>query len=84
MTLLNTTGQTVDLRGWRILDRDKNAMDLSGSITAGDTVRITLKPPVVLPNKGGQITLLNADGLRVDGVAYTERDASLPGFSIAF
>ncbi len=84
VTLLNTTGQTVDLRGWRILDRDKNAMDLSGSITAGDTVRITLKPPVVLPNKGGQITLLNADGLRVDGVAYTERDASLPGFSIAF
>jgi uncharacterized protein YukJ len=84
VTLLNATRQTVDLRGWRILDRDKNTMDLSGLISAGDAARITLIPPVVLPNKGGQITLLNRDGLRVDGVAYTERDASRPGFSIVF
>lgn len=84
VTLLNTTDQALNLQGWRILDRDKNAMDLSGSIGAGDTLRITLKPPVVLPNKGGQITLLNPDGLRVDGVTYTQQAASHPGFSIAF
>jgi len=84
VTLLNTTDGTVDLAGWKIVDRDRNAMGLSGSVPAGETVRITLAPPVMLPNKGGLITLLNPDGLRVDGVAYTAPDASLPGFSIVF
>ena len=84
VTLLNTTDRTVELAGWKILDRDKNAMGLSGSVPAGETVRVALAPPVVLPNRGGQITLLNPDGLRVDGVAYTGQDASLPGFSIVF
>jgi uncharacterized protein YukJ len=84
VTILNTTNETVDLAGWRLLDRDKNVMKLSGKLPAGDTVRITLKPPAVLPNKGGLITLLNAQGLRVDGVAYTAKQASLPGFSLKF
>lgn len=84
VTLLNVTSQPIDLTGWRLLDRDKHAMPLSGRVAPGDTVRITLKPPVVLPNKGGLITLINNDGLRVDGVTYTKADASLPGFSIKF
>ncbi|HEX3139961.1 MAG TPA: DUF2278 family protein, partial [Rhizobacter sp.] len=84
VTLLNVTSQSVDLSGWRLLDRDKNAMALEGHIAAGDTLRITLKPPVMLPNKGGLVTLLNADGLRVDGVNYTKAQASLPGFSVKF
>lgn len=84
VTLLNTTSQSIDLAGWHLLDRDKHAMPLSGILPAGETKRITLVPPVVLPNKGGLITLLNADGLRVDGVSYTKAQASLPGFSIKF
>jgi len=82
VTLLNTLPQPVDLAGWKLLDRDKNAMALQGSIAPGDTLRITLKPPVVLPNKGGLVTLLNAQGLRVDGVSYTQAQASNPGFSV--
>lgn len=84
VTLLNVTGQSVDLHGWRLLDGDKNAMELSGSIAAGDTMRIALKPPVVLQNHGGQVTVLNTEGLRVDGVAYGGQDAPPPGFSITF
>jgi uncharacterized protein YukJ len=84
VTLLNVTKSTIDLAGWKLLDRDKHPMSLAGSLAAGDTVRITLVPPVVLPNKGGLITLLNPDGLRVDGVTYTKAQASLPGFSIKF
>ena len=84
VTLLNATDERVGLDGWRLLDGAKNSMGLSGAIEAGDTLRITVKEPVVLSNKGGQITLLNADGLRVDGVAYTRQDASMPGFSLAF
>src|SRR5574340_243157 len=84
VTLLNTTSGAIDLDGWRLLDRDKHAMALSGSIGPGDTLRVSLTAPVVLPNTGGQITVLNADGLRVDGVSYTRIQASQPGFSIAF
>ena len=84
VTLLNVTAATIDLHGWALLDHDKHRMPLQGSIPAGDTLRITLVPPVVLPNKGGLITLLNDDGLRVDGVTYTKAQASLQGFSLKF
>ena len=84
VTLLNVTGQSIDLAGWSLLDRDKHPMKLSGMLGAGETVRITLKPPVVLPNQGGMITLLNRDGLRVDGVTYTAALASFPGRTIKF
>lgn len=84
VTLLNMTAQEIDLNGWKLLDRDKRAMPLGGTIAAGDTLRITLAAPVVLPNKGGLITLLNPDGLRVDGVSYTKEQAAHPGYSIKF
>lgn len=84
VTLLNVTSQAINLAGWKLLDRDKNAMPLSGVLPAGETLRVTLIPPAMLPNKGGLITLLNPDGLRVDGVTYTKAQASIPGFSIKF
>jgi len=84
VTLLNTTNQAIDLTNWQLADRDKNKMKLSGRLAAGETVRIRLAPPVMLPNKGGLITLLNADGLRVDGVTYTKEQARQPGFTIKF
>lgn len=84
VTVLNLTTQAVNLAGWKLLDRDKNAMPLTGTVNAGETLRITLKAPVVLPNKGGIITLLNPDGLKVDGVNYTKAQASNPGYSLKF
>jgi uncharacterized protein YukJ len=84
VTLLNTTNQAIDLRGWKISDRDKNKMTLSGSIPAGETLRVKLVPPVMLPNKGGIITVLNEAGLRVDGVSYTKAQANNPGWTIKF
>ena len=84
VTLLNMTSKAIDLDGWKIADRDKNKMALSGPLGAGETVRIALIPPVVLPNKGGIITLLDDDGLRVDGVTYTKEQASKPGWTIKF
>lgn len=32
-----------------------------------------------LSNKGGIITLLNKEGLKIDGVTYTQKDASKEG-----
>jgi uncharacterized protein YukJ len=84
VTLLNTTAGAIDLAGWKLADRDKHSMALAGSVAAGETVRVQLKLPVVLPNRGGVITLLDAAGLKVDGVAYTGAQAAEPGRTIVF
>ena len=51
---------------------------------AGDALRIRLAAPVALGNSGGLITLLNPDGLKVDGVAYTKAQAATEGRSLIF
>ncbi|ONH58601.1 hypothetical protein CcI49_20420 [Frankia sp. CcI49] len=72
VTLLNTTAEPVDLAGWSLLDRASHRARLTGPVLpAGDAVRIPVPAPVALGNSGGTITLVNADGLKVDGVAYT-------------
>jgi uncharacterized protein YukJ len=84
VTLLNTTAAAIDLDGWRLVDRDRRAMALAGTIGAGETLRVALTPPVVLPNGGGVMSLLDAGGLKVDGVAYTRAQAAEPGRTIVF
>jgi uncharacterized protein YukJ len=85
VTLLNASHQDIDLAGWTILDREKRRLVLdAGSLPAGDTVRILVAPPVQLGNRGGLITLLDGDGLKVDGVAYTKAQAAAEGWSIVF
>jgi uncharacterized protein YukJ len=84
VTLLNTTPHAIDLAGWKLADRDKHSMALTGTVAAGETLRVRLTPPVVLPNRGGVITLLDASGLKVDGAAYTREQAAKPGTTIAF
>jgi uncharacterized protein YukJ len=83
--LLNASPQQVDLTGWSILDRVKHQMMLHGGLLApGDSVRIQVAAPVQLGNRGGLITLLNPDGLKVDGVAYTQDQAAAEGWSIVY
>lgn len=84
VTLLNTSPQAVNLTGWQIADRMKNKQVLSGSIPAGGTIAVSLSPNVQLGNKGGIITLLDAQGLKVDGVSYTGEQAKREGWTIVF
>jgi uncharacterized protein YukJ len=84
VTLLNTTAAAIELDGWQLADRDKHRQPLHGRVEAGETVRVALAPPVVLPNRGGILTLLDASGLKVDGVSYTGAQASEPGRTIVF
>jgi hypothetical protein len=51
---------------------------------AGETLRVTLSKNVQLSNKGGTITLLNAHANKVDGVSYTQEQASHGGWTVAF
>jgi hypothetical protein len=85
VTLLNASPEAVDLTGWSILDRDKRRLVLdAGELAAGDSLRVLLQAPVALGNRGGLISLLDPDGLKVDGVAYTKAQAEREGWSLVF
>ena len=53
-------------------------------LAPGDSVRVQVAAPVQFGNEGGLITLLNPDGLKVDGVSYTQAQAAAEGWSIVF
>ena len=84
VTLLNASPRMIDLTGWQIADRIKRKHPLAGQLAAGATIVITLPPTVQLGNKGGIITLLNDQDLKVDGVSYTQAQASAEGWIIVF
>lgn len=84
VTLINTTHQPVDLAGWSLKDKNKAATPLSGTLAPGESLRATVKVPMALSNKGGLISLINKDGLKVDGVAYTKDQASQVGRTVVF
>lgn len=84
VTLLNTSPQDIDLDGWKLLDKAEAEMPLTGKLASGEARLIVVQAPMVLSNKGGLITLVNAGGLKVDGVSYTKQQASTPGWTLVF
>ncbi|HLZ88652.1 MAG TPA: DUF2278 family protein [Puia sp.] len=84
--LLNKGSEAVDLSGWKIADSHKNKDTISKqAIQPGDTLRVNLSGHgAQLSNKGGIITLLNPQGLKVDGVTYTRRDVVKEGVLVEF
>jgi len=83
--LLNASPDPVDLSGWRIADRLKQSSTTpAASIGPGETVRVVLPPNVQLGNKGGAITLLDANAVKVDGVSYTAAQAQRDGWTVVF
>ena len=85
VTLLNTSPDEVDLTGWSIADRDKRrSLVPAVRLAAGEALRVPLQAPVQLGNKGGAITVLDAGGLKVHGVAYTAEQVRRDGWTVAF
>lgn len=84
VTLLNASPDRIVLDGWAIADRLKNRLRLTGAIEPGAVLAVPMAPPVQLGNGGGAITLLNREGLKVDGVAYTGQQASREGWTLVF
>ena len=88
-TILNRTAEEISLDGWSLADRNKRKHELGGSIAAGAAQVIALSGAVQLSgvqlsNKGGIIALLNAEGLKVDGVSYTKAQARREGWTVVF
>jgi uncharacterized protein YukJ len=83
--LLNAAPDPADLTGWRIADRARQTCPVpAGALAPGATLRVPISAPVALGNGGGTITLLDAAGLKVDGVAYTAADARDEGWTVTF
>ena len=82
--LLNKTPAVLNLQGWSILDKAKRAEPLHGLIKGNDMRIIYLKGDTCqLGNGGGIITLLDNNGLKVHGVAYTG-DQVKAGLTLTF
>jgi len=73
--VLNRTYDAIDLTGWR-LATDAGAGALGGSAPAASVVELAVPASAPLSNRGGRITLLDPDGLKAHGVAYTADDAA--------
>jgi uncharacterized protein YukJ len=85
VTILNISAQTLELTNWQILDQLDKSEPISGSIEPGLAMTFPLSGSgAQLSNKGGTITLLNSQGLKVDGVAYTKEDAKTQGKPVFF
>jgi uncharacterized protein YukJ len=83
--LLNASPDAVDLTGWRLSDRLKHTCAVpAGPLAAGATVEVPVAEGVQLGNRGGTITLLDANGLKVSGVSYSAEQAKREGWTIAF
>ncbi|MEB3318303.1 MAG: DUF2278 family protein [Cyanobacteriota bacterium] len=85
VTILNTSASPLDLEGWSLLDERERRQRLSGTLLPSETLTIHLDGnSLQLNNKGGTITLLNAQSLKVDGVAYTAAQAQVEGLPVVF
>ena len=82
--LLNASPQAIDLKGWALADTNKHTLPLTGVLEPAKPLVVHVRPQVELSNKGGIISLLNAEGVKVDGVSYTREQASAPGWTIVF
>ena len=84
VTLINTSPHDINLAGWALLDTQKKRLPLSDVLKAGDTRAIQIRQPLALSNKGGVITLIDDQGLKVHGVSYTKDQARNPGWTLVF
>lgn len=85
VTLLNASPDEIELEGWSLVDRSKQRATIpSTRLAPGATVRVAVTPPFALGNGGGAVTLLDPDGLKVHGVAYTSADARRDGWTVVF
>lgn len=81
--LTNRTTQDIKVDGWTLVNRNGNTQALSGVLKAQSSTAFAV-PNCPLSNNGGTITLLDAEGLKVDGVSYTKQQAAREGDLVYF
>ncbi len=86
VTLINIGIGTQSLDGWRLVDRNGKQQLLGNSLLQpGEVIRITLPlNSVQLSNKGGKISLFNAQDQLVHSVSYSKSQARSSGETVLF
>ncbi|GAA3115764.1 DUF2278 family protein [Streptomyces echinatus] len=86
VTLLNASPDPVDLTGWRVVGRLGLGAPVPATapLAAGSCLTVPLGTDAQLGNHGGEITLLDAAGLKVHGVSYTGDEAAREGWTVVF
>jgi uncharacterized protein YukJ len=79
VAIMNVSDDTLSLNGWQLVFGRSGSTALDGSLAPGET-RFFATDPARFARKGGPISLINAAGLKVDGVNYGRRDAGLAGW----
>jgi len=79
----NMSAAPLDISGWTILAEAQQTTGLPATSLAPGQPLSVAPPPGFLADGGGILTLRNAAGLRVDGVAYLGGDAA-HGWSTSF
>ncbi len=84
--LLNVSPKPVDIDGWMIADRNKRQELIPNQmLSPGEFSYIPLSGQgAQLSNKGGIITLLDPQGLKIHGVSYTKQQAKKAEWTIIF
>jgi len=81
--LLSKTKEDIDLDGWVLVNRNGQKQPLSG-VLPGQASKGFAVPNSPLSNKGGTITLLDSNGLKIDGVGYSKEQAEREGDLVYF
>ena len=78
VSLANYEQQAISLAGWKLVDRAGHELKLSGNLPAGGSMvlRGAKLRPIRLPDTGGVLTLLNAQGDRIDRADYSAAEAA--------
>ena len=86
VTLLITTPASIDLNSWSIADKNKRKSTLKSTMLGPGALHVErlTGEGAQLSNQGGLITLLDPQGLKVDGVSYTREDANRQGWTLVF
>ncbi len=83
--LMNRIEYGISLNKWSILNKIDDAHIISNDIwLAPGEVRSVTMGETSLSNKGGLITLLDDNGIKIDGVSYTKKQAKEEGKLILF
>ncbi|KAF7596931.1 hypothetical protein BBP40_011977 [Aspergillus hancockii] len=85
VTLANRTDSAVQLDGWSFRNKDGDTEELPHGASLPPRRRQSFQlQSCALTHKGGLITLLNAQGQKVDGVRYTAEMVKPEGHLISF
>jgi len=82
----NTSTSTVNITGWKILDKNNNADTISSlKLPPGESRQVNLSGKgAQLGNKGGTIRLVDPSKVLIHAVSYSENDAKTEDRYIRF